>query len=240
MSVKLDILAIASHPDDAELSCSGTIASHIAKGYKVGILDLTKGEMGTRGTPELRLLESDRAAAILGLSMRENLGFKDVFFDNDREHQVEIAKILRKYQPEMVLANAVTDRHPDHGKGASLASKACFVSGLRKIETSVEGEKQQPWRPKVIYHYIQNNYIEPDVVVDISAFWDKKKASILAFKSQFYDPHNQEPESFISRPEFLDFIEARAREMGHKINAKYGEGFTVERVPGIRDLFDLI
>jgi bacillithiol biosynthesis deacetylase BshB1 len=240
MSVKLDILAIASHPDDAELSCSGTIASHIAKGYKVGILDLTKGEMGTRGTPELRLLESDRAAAILGLSMRKNLGFKDVFFDNDRDHQVEIAKILRKYQPEMVLANAVTDRHPDHGKGASLASKACFVSGLRKVETSVEGEKQQPWRPKVIYHYIQNNYIEPDVVVDISAFWDKKKASILAFKSQFYDPQNQEPESFISRPEFLDFIEARAREMGHKINVKYGEGFTVERVPGIKDLFDLI
>lgn len=240
MSVKLDILAIASHPDDAELSCSGTIASHVAKGYKVGVLDLTKGEMGTRGTPELRLLEADKAAGILGLSMRENLGFADVFFTDDRDHRVEIAKILRKYRPEIILANAVIDRHPDHGKGGSLASNACFVSGLRKVETTFEGEVQQPWRPRLIYHYIQNNYIEPDLVVDISDFWETKKASILAFKSQFYDPESQEPESFISTPEFLDFIEARAMEMGHKINVKYGEGFTVERVVGVNDLFNFI
>lgn len=238
--MKLDILAIASHPDDAELSCSGTLASHVEKGYKVGVLDLTQGEMGTRGTPAIRLEESDKAAKIMGLSARENLGFKDVFFRDDKDHQIAIARIIRKYRPEIVLANAVTDRHPDHGKGGSLASHACFISGLRKLETQLDGEAQQAWRPKTIYHYIQNNYIEPDLVVDISSFWHVKKESILAFQSQFYDPHSKEPESFISRPDFLDFIEARSREMGHKINVKYGEGFTVERVPGLSNLFDLL
>ncbi|MBD3627671.1 bacillithiol biosynthesis deacetylase BshB1 [Cyclobacterium sp.] len=238
--MKLDILAIASHPDDAELSCSGTLASHVEQGYKVGVLDLTQGEMGTRGTPAIRLEESDKAAKIMGLSARENLGFKDVFFQDDKDHQIAIARIIRKYRPEIVLANAVTDRHPDHGKGGSLASHACFISGLRKLETELDGEAQQAWRPKTIYHYIQNNYIEPDLVVDISSYWNVKKESILAFQSQFYDPQSEEPESFISRPDFLDFIEARSREMGHKINVKYGEGFTVERVPGLRNLFDLL
>lgn len=238
--MKLDILAIASHPDDAELSCSGTLASHVEKGYKVGVLDLTQGEMGTRGTPAIRLEESDKAAKIMGLSARENLGFKDVFFEDDKAHQIAIARIIRKYRPEIVLANAVTDRHPDHGKGGSLASHACFISGLRKLETEWDGEAQQAWRPKTIYHYIQNNYIEPDLVVDISSYWEVKKESILAFQSQFYDPQSKEPESFISSPDFLDFIEARSREMGHKINVKFGEGFTVERVPGLSNLFDLI
>lgn len=237
---KLDILVIAAHPDDAELSCSGTIAAHIAQGFKVGILDLTQGEMGTRGTPELRLQESDEAAKILGLTARHNLGFSDVFFSEDKAHQVAVARIIRKYKPEIVLANAVTDRHPDHGKGGSLASKACFASGLRMLETAWEGTPQEAWRPKSVFHYIQNNYIEPDFVVDISAYWDVKKASILAFKSQFYDPGSNEPQSFISSPEFLDFIEARAKEFGHKISVKYGEGFTVERVPGIQNLFDFI
>jgi bacillithiol biosynthesis deacetylase BshB1 len=238
--IKLDMLAIAAHPDDAELSCSGTIASHVAKGYKVGILDLTEGEMGTRGTPAIRLEESDVAAEILGLSVRENLGFEDVFFTEEKKYQVAIARILRKYRPEIVLANAVEDRHPDHGKGGSLVTKACFLSGLRRLETELGGVLQQPWRPKAVYHYIQNNYIEPDLVVDISAYWDVKKESILAFKSQFFDPENKEPESFISRPGFLDFIEARAREMGHKISVTYGEGFTVERVPGVENLMELI
>ncbi len=237
---KLDILVIAAHPDDAELSCSGTIASHVAMGYKVGILDFTQGEMGTRGTSAIRLEESADAARILGLSSRDNLGFADVFFSEDRGHQVAIARIIRKYKPEIVLANAVTDRHPDHGKGGSLATKACFVSGLRMLETEYEGIAQEAWRPKAVYHYIQNNYIEPDFVVDITAFWETKKASIMAFKSQFFDPQSQEPESFISRPDFLDFIEARAREFGHKISAKYGEGFTVERAAGVKNLFDLI
>lgn len=237
---KLDILAIAAHPDDVELSCSGTIAAHVAKGHKVGILDLTQGEMGTRGTPAIRLAESDAAARILGVSIRENLRLEDVFFTEEKGHQIAVARVLRKYRPEIVLANAVTDRHPDHGKGASLVSKACFVSGLRRLETEWEGEPQEVWRPKVVYHYIQNNYIEPDFVMDISSYWEVKKQSILAFRSQFFDPESKEPESFISRPGFLDFIESRAKEMGHKISVKYGEGFTVERVVGINDLFDLI
>lgn len=237
--MKLDILVIAAHPDDAELACSGTIAAHIAKGYKVGILDLTQGEMGTRGTPEIRMKESEESSKILGISVRENICFKDIFFKDDDFHRLEIIKIIRKYQPEIVLANAVTDRHPDHGKGGAVASNACFMSGLRKIETSLDGVAQGPWRPKYVYHYIQNNYIKPDFVVDITDFWDTKIESIKAFKSQFYDPNNKEPASFISSAEFLDFIEARSREFGHSIMVKFGEGFTIERTLGITDLFDL-
>lgn len=236
---KLDILVIAAHPDDAELGCSGTIAAHVAKGYKVGIVDLTQGEMGTRGTPEIRLQESAEAAKVLGLAARENLAFKDIYFRDDEFHQIELIKVIRKYQPDIVLANAVTDRHPDHGKGASLASNACFMSGLRKIETQLDGLQQEPWRPKFVYHYIQNNYIEPDFIFDVSDYWDTKIASIMAFRSQFYDPSSQEPSSFISSPEFLPFIESRAREFGHRIMTKYGEGFTVERYLGVQDLFDL-
>lgn len=236
---KLDILVIAAHPDDAELGCSGTIASQIAKGSKVGIVDLTQGEMGTRGTPKIRLQESTDAAKILNLSARENLGFKDIYFKDDEEHQHKLIEIIRKYQPEIVLANAITDRHPDHGKGSSLASNACFMSGLRTIETSFEGKNQDPWRPKFVYHYIQNNFIQPDFIVDITPFWQTKIESILAFRSQFYDPSSSEPQSFISDPDFLSFIEARAREFGHRIFAKYGEGFTKERFLGVHDLFDL-
>ena len=237
--MKLDILVIAAHPDDAELACSGTIAAQVAKGYKVGILDLTKGEMGTRGTPEIRMQESEEASKILGISIRENLGFKDIFFRDDDSHRLEIVKIIRKYKPEIVLANAVTDRHPDHGKGGDVASNACFMSGLRKIETELNGVSQQAWRPKFVYHYIQNNYIQPDFIVDITAHWDTKVASIMAFKSQFYDPSSQEPSSFISSPEFLPFVESRSREFGHRIMVKYGEGFTVERFIGVDNLFDL-
>lgn len=237
--MKLDILVIAAHPDDAELACSGTILAHVAKGYKVGILDLTQGEMGTRGTPEIRLMESEAATKIMQLSARENLGFKDVFFKDDEWHQLEIIKIIRKYRPEIVLANAVSDRHPDHGKGSELASKACFMSGLRRIETEIDGISQSAWRPKFVYHYIQNNYIKPDFVVDITPYWEKKVESIKAFKSQFYDPNSKEPQSFISSADFLDFIEARAREFGHAIMVKYGEGFTVERMIGVDDLFSL-
>lgn len=237
--MKLDILVIAAHPDDAELGCSGTIAAHIAKGYKVGIVDLTQGEMGTRGTPEIRLQESAEAAKILGLSARENMGFKDIFFKDDEAHQLELIKVIRKYQPEIVLANAITDRHPDHGKGSSLASNTCFMSGLRRIETQLDGKVQDPWRPKFVYHYIQNNYINPDFIVDITDFWDTKVASIMAFKSQFFNPESKEPASFISSPEFLPFIESRSREMGHRIYTKYGEGFTIERFIGVKDLFDL-
>lgn len=236
---KLDILVIAAHPDDAELGCSGTILSQVEKGNKVGIVDLTKGEMGTRGTPEIRMKEAEEAGKILKLSARENLGFRDIYFLNDEEHQLKLIEIIRKYQPEIVLANAVIDRHPDHGKGSDLATKACFMSGLRKIETSFEGLNQEPWRPKHVYHYIQNNYIKPDFIVDITPYWETKIESIKAFKSQFFDPSNQEPASFISDPEFLPFIESRAREFGHRIMTTYGEGFTVERYIGVKDLFDL-
>jgi bacillithiol biosynthesis deacetylase BshB1 len=237
--LKLDILVLAAHPDDAELGCSGTIAAQVAKGNKVGVVDLTHGEMGTRGTPELRLQEAAYAAEILGLSVRENMGFQDVFFKDDTEHQLKLIQVIRKYQPEIVLANAITDRHPDHGKGASLATNACFMSGLTKIETSQDGVKQAAWRPKFVYHYIQNNYIQPDFIVDITEFWDTKVKSIAAFGSQFYDPESKEPASFISSPEFLPFIESRAREFGHRIHVKYGEGFTVERFIGVSDLFNL-
>ncbi len=238
--MNLDILVIAAHPDDSELACSGTIASHIQKGYKVGVLDLTRGEMGTRGTPEIRIEESNEAAKLLGLSMRENLGFEDVFFEDDFQHQLQIVRYIRKLKPQIILANAISDRHPDHGKGGSVASKACFMSGLRKIETDWDGQSQEAWRPKYIYHYIQNNYIKPDFVVDVTEFWDKKMESIKAFKSQFYDPNSNEPESFISSSGFLDFIDARGKELGHSINVRYGEGFTVERMIGVDDLFDLI
>jgi len=236
---KLDVLVFAAHPDDAELGCSGTIAAQIAQGNKVGIVDFTQGEMGTRGTPELRLQEAEDAAKILGLAARENMGFQDVFFKDDEEHQLKLIQAIRKYQPEIVLANAINDRHPDHGKGSSLASKACFMSGLTKIETFQDGVMQSPWRPKFVYHYIQNNYIEPDFIVDISDFWEIKIKSIAAFGSRFYNPKSQEPASFISSPEFLPFIESRARELGHRINTKYGEGFTVERFIGVSNLFDL-
>lgn len=218
--MKLDILVMAAHPDDAELAVAGTISDAIAKGKKVGIVDFTRGELGTRGTPEIRLAESAEASKILGIQIRENLELADGFFQNDRESQLKLIEVIRKYQPDVVLANALEDRHPDHGKGAALAIDACFLSGLRKIETNFPA-----WRPKHIYHYIQDRYLEPDFVIDISAHWEKKEAAIRAFKSQFFDPNSTEPASYISSPEFLHFIQARAQEMGHKIGVKYGEGF---------------
>jgi hypothetical protein len=221
--MKLDILVMAAHPDDAELAVSGTIASAIAQGKKVGIVDFTRGELGTRGTPEIRLAESAAATKILGIHARENLGLADGFFQNDRESQLKLIDVIRKYQPDIVLANALEDRHPDHGKGAALAIDACFLSGLRKIETGLAA-----WRPKHVYHYIQDRYLKPDFVVDISAHWATKEAAIRAFKSQFFDPNSTEPASYISSPDFLAFVEARAQEMGHKIGVKYGEGFQTQ------------
>lgn len=218
--MKLDILVMAAHPDDAELAVAGTIVDAIAKGKKVGIVDFTRGELGTRGTPEMRLAESVEATKILGIQVRENLGLADGFFQNDKESQLKLIEVIRKYQPDIVLANALEDRHPDHGKGAALAIDACFLSGLRKIETGLPA-----WRPKHVYHYIQDRYLEPDFVIDISEHWEKKEAAIRAFKSQFFDPNSTEPASYISSPEFLNFIQARAQEMGHKIGVKYGEGF---------------
>jgi bacillithiol biosynthesis deacetylase BshB1 len=238
--LKLDILAFAAHPDDAELSCSGTLVSHIRKGYKVGIVDLTRGELGTRGTAFIREQESAKATEIMGVHARENLGFRDGFFTNDEAHQLVVIKAIRKYKPEIILCNALSDRHPDHGKGSDLLRDASFLSGLRMIKTELDGQNQAPWRPKVVYHYIQNNYIEPDIIVDISDTWDIKLQAIKAFKTQFFDPESNEPSTFISSPQFLEFLEARAKEFGHRIGVKYGEGFTCERKPGTDNLFKLL
>jgi bacillithiol biosynthesis deacetylase BshB1 len=230
--MKLDILVMAAHPDDAELSCAGTILKHIAAGKKVGIVDFTRGELGTRGTPEIRLQESADATKILGLHVRENLGIRDGFFRNDEETQLKLIEVIRKYQPDIVLANALEDRHPDHGKGAQLAIDACFLSGLRQIKTG----DLPAWRPAQVYHYIQDRYLEPDFVIDISTHWDQKEAAIRAFKSQFFDPCSAEPASYISSPDFLNFIQARGMEMGHKIGVKYGEGFQSQKTLEVKSL----
>lgn len=238
--MKLDILAIGSHPDDVELSCSGTIAKEVDRGKKVGILDLTRGELGTRGTVETRDKEARNAAEILGVSVRENLEFSDAFFINNTAHQLEIIKILRKYRPEIVLCNAVDDRHIDHGKGSKLTSDACFLSGLRKIETIYDGESQQAWRPKHVYHYIQWKNLTPDVVVDISGYIDKKMEAVKAYKSQFFDENSKEPQTPISSSNFLESITYRARDLGRLINTEHAEGYTVERYPAVDSIFDLI
>jgi N-acetylglucosamine malate deacetylase 1 len=239
--MKLDILVLASHPDDAELGCAGTIARHVAAGFKVGIADFTQGELGTRGTVETRREEAAASSHILGVSVRDNLGFRDGFFRNDEEHQLALIRVIRKYQPEIVLANAIYDRHVDHGKGAQLGYDACFLSGLARIETlDDEGKKQGVWRPRVVYHYIQSLFTPPDIIVDISDYWDIKLKAIQAFRSQFFDPGSKEPETYISKPGFLKMIEARAVEFGHAIGTQYGEGFTVKRYPGVKSLFDLL
>jgi N-acetylglucosamine malate deacetylase 1 len=207
----------------------------------VGIVDLTKGELGTRGTPETRQQESEEASRIIGIHVRRNLGLPDGFFRNDRESQLRVVQALRDLQPEVVLANAIQDRHPDHGRGASLVSDSCFLSGLMQVETFDEaGKPQTPWRPKAVYHYIQDRYITPDFIVDITQQWEQKLAAIRAFRSQFFDPNNLAPNTYISSPEFLHFLEARSREMGHAIGTTYGEGFTRERHMGVRDLFSLV
>lgn len=238
--MKLDILALAAHPDDVELSSSGTLLKAVASGKKAGIVDFTRGELGTRGTPEIRLQEAVASGKILGLSARENLGFRDGFFINDEAHQLEVIKMIRKYQPDIVLANAFDDRHPDHGRASELAKDACFKAGLKMIETELEGVRQLHWRPKVVYHYIQSIPVEPDFIVDVSDVWEKRMESIRAFKSQFFDPNNSEENTYISSPEFMKMIESRAIHYGHLIGAKYGEGFNVERTPGVASVFDLI
>lgn len=238
--MKLDILAVGAHPDDVELSCSGTIAKEVDRGKKVGVLDLTRGEMGTRGTAETRKQEAAAASEILGLSMRHNLGFKDAFFINDEQHQLEIIKIIRKYRPEVVLCNAVEDRHIDHGRGAKLVSDACFLSGLRRIETTLDGEAQEAWRPKNVYHYIQWKNIEPDIVIDISGYIDKKLAAVKAYKTQFFDKDSKEPQTPISSDNFLDSITYRARDLGRLVGTDHAEGFTVERYAAVDSIFDLI
>ena len=238
--MKVDVLAIGVHPDDVELSCSGTIAKHIALGKTVGILDLTLGELGSRGSAELRTKEANESAKILGVSFRTQLNFKDGFFVNDEIHQRQIIQQIRKHQPEIVLCNAVSDRHPDHGRAAKLTADACFYSGLIKIETSLNNEIQKAWRPKAVYHYIQDHYIHPDFVIDISAYFETKHKAIMAFSSQFYNANSNEPQTPISSKEFLESLNSKMAIWGRSIGVTYAEGFTVNRYPGVKSLFDLI
>jgi len=237
---KLDILVLAAHPDDAELGCSGTILKHITLGKKVGVVDLTRGELGTRGTMEIREKEAAEASRILGLTLRENLGLPDGFFQNTREHQIKVIEAIRKYQPDIIITNAYHDRHPDHGRASELVEASVFLSGLRKIETYSDGELQEAWRPNMVLHFIQDRYIEPDIVIDVTEYWDKKIESILAFKSQFFNPEWQnEPQTYISSPEFIKVVEGRGVEFGKSIQAKYAEGFTSKKILGVDNLFDL-
>jgi bacillithiol biosynthesis deacetylase BshB1 len=238
--MKIDILAIGIHPDDVELSCSGTIAKHIALGKKVGILDLTQGELGTRGNAELRTKEANEAAIILGVSFRTQLNLKDCFFENNEENQKKIIEIIRKHQPEIILCNAISDRHPDHGRASNLVSDSSFYSGLIKIETHSDNKIQQAWRPKAVYHYIQDQYIHPDFVIDISDFIDIKHKAIMAYSSQFYNPSSNEPETPISSKHFIESVNSKMSILGRDIGVKFAEGFTVNRYPGINSLFDLV
>ena len=238
--MKLDILAFGAHPDDIELGCGATIAKEVSLGKKVGIVDLTQGELGTRGSAELRIIEANNAAKILGVSVRENVGFADGFFINDKKHQLEIIKMIRKYQPDIVLCNAIDDRHIDHGKGSKLVSDACFLSGLMKIETELEGKQQEKWRPKHVYHYIQWKNITPDFVIDVTGFIHKKQAAVLAYSSQFYDPNSKEPESPITSKTFIESINYRSRDLGRLIGVEYAEGFTSERYVAAENLSKLI
>ncbi len=239
--MKLDILAFGAHPDDVELSCSGTMLIHMKNGLKTGIIDLTRGELGTRGSENIRLEEAEKAKQILGLLIRENLGLSDGFIQNDRESKLAVVQKIRKYQPDIILCNAISDRHPDHGLAAKLVSDAVFLAGLIKVLTKGESDDDQiPWKTPVVYHYIQDRYIKPDFVIDVSSVWDERMQSVMAFSSQFYDPFSSEPETPISTKAFLDFLTARAQEMGRQAKVKYAEGFTVERTPVISSLGDLL
>ncbi len=238
--MKLDILAFGAHPDDIELSCAGTLAKEIKNGKKVGIIDLTSGELGSRGSAEIRDQEAAVAAKIIGVEIRENLKFRDGFFKNDETHQLKIIKKIRQYQPEIVLCNAIDDRHIDHGKGSKLVSDACFLSGLLRIETTHLGEKQTHWRPKQIYHYIQWKDLQPDFVVDISGFMKIKEKAVLAYGSQFYQNSDKnQPETPISNLNFLESVTYRAKDLGRLIGVDHAEGFNVERYPAVDSLFDL-
>jgi len=238
--MKLDILAFAAHPDDVELSCAATLHKAVKSGKKAGVVDFTRGELGTRGTPETRMEEAKAAAQILGLSVRENLGFRDGFFKVDEEHQKEVIRMIRRYQPEIVLANAMDDRHSDHGRASFLTKESCFLSGLAKVETFDHGEMQEPWRPKVVYHYIQSIPLEPDFIVDVSEEWEVKMNAVKAFKTQFFDPDSAEPQTYISNPRFMEMINSRGIHYGHEIGVQFGEGFTVERKLGVDDITRLL
>ena len=240
MDNNLDILAFGAHPDDVELGCGGTIIKEIKSGKSVGIIDLTRGELGTRGNPELRLKESNNASKIMGVKMRENLCFKDGFFKNDEDHQLQIIKIIRRFRPKIVLCNAKDDRHIDHPKGADLVSDSCFLSGLEKINTIFDGKKQDAWRPINVYHYIQWKNISPDFYIDISGFEDLKMEAINCYSSQFYNPESEESETLISQKNFLETIYNRSLDFGRLIGVNHAEGFTSNKSVGANSINDLI
>lgn len=238
--MKLDILAFGVHPDDVELGCSGTLLAAIAEGKKAGIIDLTRGELGTRGTIETRKTEAANAAAILGVHVRENLGMADGFFQNDENHQRKVITAIRKYQPEIILANAFEDRHPDHGRSARLVADAAFLSGLRKIETVMDGKTQEIWKPAYVFHYIQDRFLEPAFVIDITPYIEKKMESVLAYSTQFFNPDLNEPQTYISSSQFMESVKARALMLGKRIGVGYGEGFCTEKTIGIKHFDGLI
>jgi bacillithiol biosynthesis deacetylase BshB1 len=237
---KLDILAFGAHPDDVELGCGGTLLGAVAEGKKVGVIDLTLGELGTRGTVEQRLKEAKNAAEIMGIGVRENLRMADGFFENNKANQLLIIETIRRFQPSIVFCNAPADRHPDHGRASKLVEDAAFLAGLSKIETSNNGVAQLAWRPTQVFHYIQSRGLTPNFVVDISAHMDKKMESILAHSSQFYDPNSKEPETFISGTAFLEFVKGRAKELGQQIGVQYAEGFITNKMLGIGSLDAII
>jgi len=239
--IKLDILAFGAHPDDVELGAGGTIAMEVANGKKVGIIDLTRGELGSRGNADIRDMEAIESARILGVEMRINLGLRDGFFLDNEVSQLEVIKWIRYFQPEVVLCNVINDRHTDHGKASKLVSTACFLAGLRKIETVYDGIAQKEWRPNAVYHYIQDYYHKPDFVVNVEKFLDQKLAAIGTFKSQFYsiNQDQNEPQTLISTKEFMDFVMARGLDFGRPINSHFGEGFLIERTIGVDSLFDI-
>lgn len=237
--MKLNILAFAAHPDDVEISAAGTLLKYISEGKSVGIIDLTEGELGTRGTDQTRYEEAELAGKLLSLSARENLRMKDGFFEHTEENKRLIIQQIRRFQPEIVLANSILDRHPDHGRAAKLVADACYLSGLRKIETEWEGRPQEAFRPRLVLHYIQDYFIQPNFVVDVSEFMDKKIEVIKAYKTQFYNPESTEPNTPISGEEFFDFLKGRMMTLGRPAGMKYAEGFTVDRIVGVKDLFEL-
>lgn len=239
--MKIDILAFGAHPDDVELSCSGTLILHQQNGLKTGIVDLTKGEMGTRGSEQIRTEEAARAKQILGVTLRENLGFADGFILNDKPSRTAVAQKIRQYQPDIILCNAVSDRHPDHGHASKLVSDSVFLAGLSKFEIKgPDGSNLSAWKTPCIYHYIQDRYIKPDFVLDVSSVWEERMKAVMAYSSQFYNPNSSEPMTAISSKEFINFLSARAQEMGRQVNCPYAEGFTVERTVRVKLLTDLI
>jgi bacillithiol biosynthesis deacetylase BshB1 len=240
MPEQLDILVLCAHPDDAEISAAGTLIQCIRKGYKVGIVDLTMGELGTRGSGLLRIEEAKNASTYMGLTLRENLNLGDGSFQNDHATRLKVIECLRRYRPKIVLTNSKSDRHPDHGKGAELVVESCFYSGLSKLETTSNGVIQEAWRPTAVYHFIQDYYHEPDFVMDITSVWDQKVEALKCYSSQFFDPSSQEPRTPISGEDFFDFLNSRARELGRAAGMTLAEGFVSARRIGVKDFFDLV